>query len=546
MPPGMAPPPGMPLPPGMPVPPGVPAPPATLGLPAPPASSAPAPPPQPALPTVDAPLRAWVGKFPEDMDDGTLQRIMDIFGTVRMWKRGADPDTQETKGFAFVQFGQPEALLNAVRVLHGLPVSHTHSFVVKVGASLLTALSTWHTALRKAQAEEAKGGEEEVEEGEAAVVEVALEVPSDVSDSMRWVWRVTEAERKELDVLGGRVVDVLRAGLGGGRQAGDTDAQDGRRKMESLKALFSQRVVGGGAGDTSELAARQDALAAEQQAGLAGNSGADVHMPVIDDKVVSAIDAFRETAASEATRKQRERIRAARERARAARAQEAQQRERSRSPPPGSERAGRGGTAGAPGAQPGAEARGGEGERVRRGGGRYDRPRDARFEDEDSDEDEGAVAGAPATGTATAASSAARKLKDAEPISIAFGGAGAADAPAAASGGDGQPLPPPPTAYSGWLEYPLTRLWTTISQADKDSELQEVLAPLVQQQLTELLGEADETMTTFIMNALTGGLPKDLESFFSELELVLEEDAGELVATLLSAVHGVASTCPAT
>ena len=443
------------------------------------------------------------------MPDELLRRVVEVFGPLAGWKRGADPDTEETKGFAFATFSSPGALLHAARVLNGMPVSSTHTMVVNIGSKLLAQLKAW--------TEEQRAPPPGSEEGEAAPT-TSLPMPPDTAPDLAWIWRVTPPEHQEGDALGGKVADILRADAGGG---GGPTPGTGQDKVAALKDMFSHR----------QPSADGPAAAAVVVPAGSGNSGADVHMPVIDEGVVSAIDAFREKAAVERARKTREKVRAAREAAR--HAKEAQ--ERGRSPPPsrgdGKEREGGGGP-----------RRGHAGDRD--GGGRYDRrPTDTRFVDEDSDDDgapaDGTAAPVAQAGTALAPSSAARALEAGAPITIALGaGGGGETAPSSANSAT---LPPPPSTYEGWVEYPLPALFAAVGGGGLTSAVTAAVSGVVDEQLTELLGEVEDTMKTFILAQVKAGLPGGAAPMHAELALVLDDDAGGLVAAVLNAVHGVAT-----
>jgi len=506
------------------------------------------------------------------MDDGLLQRVLAVFGPLRNWKRGRDPETDETKSFGFAEWASPFALLNATRVLHGLPVSVKHSFVVKIGQSLNNKLQEWNEAnhrATRAKAVAAAGGEGggDEEEGETAPT-VQLPLPDDVTEPWRWVWQVTPQESEQVDELGGKVVDSMqKEASGAGAQvagAGASQAQTGRAKMEQLRQLFAERCGDAGVG------------AAVKRVIPSGEAG--VHVPQINEGIVSAIGTFREDAETERAEKRKAAVLAARERARRAKAdaeaaaerKEAEAagkgRSRSRSPPPtygGRSSTDRGGHSRDHRSQERTGERRSRFDRDSRtgGGGRYGggdarrggTPVDGRFVDDGSDDESATKGAAPKAteGTARAASSAARALEGGETIKIAFGGA-PAGAPAPDTGGpstgdsSAEPateapsvtaadLPPVPDSYAGWQGYPLDTLFQVFRPSGAAGR--DAVKLVVSEQLTDLLGEDEPTLQGYVMSQVEAGMPAGLAPVRAELALVLDDDSEEMLTAVLRAVH---------
>ena len=80
------------------------------------------PPPPPLLAPAEKSTTVYVGKIAPTLEDSIVRTLLDACGGVQSWKRASDPETQELKGFGFVEFEDAEGVLRAIRLLNGLKI----------------------------------------------------------------------------------------------------------------------------------------------------------------------------------------------------------------------------------------------------------------------------------------------------------------------------------------------------------------------------------------------------------------------------------------
>ncbi len=86
-----------------------------------------------------------------------MRTLLDACGGVQSWKRASDPETNELKGFGFVEFEDAEGVLRAIRLLNGLKIdgqelmvkgnTATQRYLEAYELSKVPAMGTWDRAV---------------------------------------------------------------------------------------------------------------------------------------------------------------------------------------------------------------------------------------------------------------------------------------------------------------------------------------------------------------------------------------------------------------
>jgi len=175
------PPPGM-MPPGYPPPAGMPPPPFGMmhaGMP--PAMMPPRPPyaaqadPRlrmpgqggPQNPGMGPPVTVFVGNITEKAQDAMIRHLLNTNGPVNSWKR-VQGATGKLQAFGFCEFGNPDAALRAIRILHDWEIADK-KLVVKVDAKTKGVPEDFKRKKRKAllgEEKDAKADQDNVKESE--------------------------------------------------------------------------------------------------------------------------------------------------------------------------------------------------------------------------------------------------------------------------------------------------------------------------------------------------------------------------------------------
>jgi RNA-binding protein 25 len=114
-----------------------------------------------------APVTVFVGNITEKAQDAMVRQLLNTCGPLSSWKR-VQGATGKLQGFGFCEFGNPDAALRAIRILHDWEIADK-KLVVKVDAKTKNVLDEFKKKKRKALVGEemdAKADQDNITESE--------------------------------------------------------------------------------------------------------------------------------------------------------------------------------------------------------------------------------------------------------------------------------------------------------------------------------------------------------------------------------------------
>jgi len=121
----------------------------------------------PGGPGMGPPVTVFVGNITEKAQDAMIRHLLNTNGPVNSWKR-VQGATGKLQAFGFCEFGNPDAALRAIRILHDWDIADK-KLVVKVDAKTKGVLEDFKRKKRKAllgEEKDAKADQDNVKESE--------------------------------------------------------------------------------------------------------------------------------------------------------------------------------------------------------------------------------------------------------------------------------------------------------------------------------------------------------------------------------------------
>merc|ERR1711944_127769 len=121
----------------------------------------------PVAPAGSQAVTVFVGNITERAQDGMVRHLLNTCGPVLSWKR-VQGATGKLQAFGFCEYGNPDAALRAIRILHDWEVGDK-KLVVKVDAKTKDVLEDFKRKKRKAllgEEKDAKADQDNVKESE--------------------------------------------------------------------------------------------------------------------------------------------------------------------------------------------------------------------------------------------------------------------------------------------------------------------------------------------------------------------------------------------
>ena len=100
------------------------------------------------MPGMGPPVTVFVGNITEKAQDAMIRHLLNTCGHVNSWKR-VQGATGKLQAFGFCEFGNPDAALRAIRILHDWEIADK-KLVVKVDAKTKDVLEDFKRKKRKA------------------------------------------------------------------------------------------------------------------------------------------------------------------------------------------------------------------------------------------------------------------------------------------------------------------------------------------------------------------------------------------------------------
>merc|ERR1712083_154001 len=121
----------------------------------------------PGGPGMGPPVTVFVGNITEKAQDAMIRHLLNTNGPVNSWKR-VQGATGKLQAFGFCEFGNPDAALRAIRILHDWDIADK-KLVVKVDAKTKGVLEDFKRKKRKAllgEEKDAKADQDNIKESE--------------------------------------------------------------------------------------------------------------------------------------------------------------------------------------------------------------------------------------------------------------------------------------------------------------------------------------------------------------------------------------------
>merc|ERR1719210_3130840 len=121
----------------------------------------------PGGPGMGPPVTVFVGNITEKAQDAMVRHLLNTNGPVTSWKR-VQGATGKLQAFGFCEYGNPDAALRAIRILHDWEIADK-KLVVKVDAKTKDVLEDYKKKKRKAflgEEKEAKADKDNVKDSE--------------------------------------------------------------------------------------------------------------------------------------------------------------------------------------------------------------------------------------------------------------------------------------------------------------------------------------------------------------------------------------------